>query len=98
MIITSDHGHTDEGGHGGLEKEVVEVKAIFAGKGVAAGKTLQDCTQLDLAPTIAAVLGLPFSGHMEGQICIDAFTWPEETKAKKTEALLKARKELLALQ
>lgn len=95
VIITGDHGHTDTGGHGGLEKEAAEIKVAFYGKGVAAGGQLEGYTQLDLAPTIAAILGLPFTSYMEGRIVADAFTWPEKTTSAKTGLLNEAHRPLL---
>ncbi len=95
VIITGDHGHTDTGGHGGLEKEAAEIKVAFYGKGVAAGGQLEGYTQLDLAPTIAAILGLPFTSYMEGRIVADAFTWPEKTMSAKTGLLNEAHRPLL---
>lgn len=95
VIITGDHGHTDRGGHGGLEKKAVEIKVAFYGKGVAPGGMLEGYTQLDLAPTIAAILGLPFTSYMEGRIVSDAFTWPEGTKSAKTALLNGAHRPLL---
>lgn len=95
IIITGDHGHTDGGGHGGLEKEAVEIKVVFAGKGVATGVIPEGYTQLDLAPTIAALLGLPFTSYMEGRIVTPAFTWPGETIDKKVTLLNETHRPLL---
>ncbi len=95
IIITGDHGHTDTGGHGGLEKEAAEIKVAFYGKGVTAGGNLEGYTQLDLAPTIAAILGLPFTSYMEGRIVTEAFTWPEKTMEAKTALLTEAHRPLL---
>lgn len=95
IIITGDHGHIDSGGHGGLEKEAVEIEVVFYGKGVAPGRLPDGYTQLDLAPTIAALLGLPFSSYMEGRIVTGAFDWPEETAAAKSALLSEAQRPLL---
>lgn len=95
IIITGDHGHINGGGHGGLEKQAAEVKVVFAGKGVTAGGVLEGYTQLDLAPTIAALLGLPFTSYMEGRIVADAFTWPEEALSSKKRLLDETHRPLL---
>lgn len=71
VIITSDHGHVDRGGHGGEEPEVVEVPLILAGAGIARGATSTDATLLDLAPTISALLGLPAPGHAFGRTLVE---------------------------
>ncbi|NLA05739.1 MAG: sulfatase-like hydrolase/transferase, partial [Firmicutes bacterium] len=96
IIITGDHGHIDSGGHGGLEKEAAEIKVAFYGKGVAAaGEIPEGYSQLDLAPTIAALLGLPFTSYMEGRIVSEAFDWPAETVAAKEALLDEAHRPLL---
>jgi hypothetical protein len=74
VIVTADHGHTDAGGHGGWEPEVSLVPLVIAGKGVKVqGEQWQqlppegyrspamqaNASQLDVAPTIAALLGAP---------------------------------------
>lgn len=96
IIITGDHGHIDSGGHGGLEKEAAEIKVAFYGKGVAAaGEIPAGYSQLDLAPTIAALLGLPLTSYMEGRIVSEAFDWPAETVAAKKTLLDEAHRPLL---
>ena len=96
IIITGDHGHIDSGGHGGLEKEAAEIKVAFYGKGVAAaGEIPEGYSQLDLAPTIAALLGLPLTSYMEGRIVSEAFDWPAETVAAKKTLLDEAHRPLL---
>ena len=96
IIITGDHGHIDGGGHGGMEKDAAEIKVVFYGKGVAAaGEIPGGYSQLDLAPTIAALLGLPFTSYMEGRIVTEAFHWPDETVAAKRALLDEAHRPLL---
>lgn len=72
VIIVADHGHTDRGGHGGLEPEVVEVPLILVGKGVAPGADVGDARLADVAPTAAALLGLPAPGHGLGRTLTEA--------------------------
>jgi len=88
IMITSDHGMTHTGrllpagGHGGPEREAVEAPLIIKGKGVS-GEELTGYTQVDFAPTIAGLLGLPFTAYMEGNIMTDAFQWDESTVQEK---------------
>ncbi|MBT7781879.1 MAG: sulfatase-like hydrolase/transferase, partial [Anaerolineae bacterium] len=56
VIITSDHGHIDRGGHGGHEEIVLTEPLILAGAGIAPGE-YPDTQMIDFAPTIAALLG-----------------------------------------
>ena len=67
VIVLADHGHTRRGGHGGLEPEVVQVPLIVAGAGVRVGGALVNARLIDIAPTAAALLGLPAPGHGVGR-------------------------------
>ncbi|MBV8760312.1 MAG: alkaline phosphatase family protein [Deltaproteobacteria bacterium] len=67
IVITADHGHTGRGGHGGLEPEVLTVPLILAGAGVKPGAVSLDAHLVDLAPTVAALLGMPAPGHGLGR-------------------------------
>jgi arylsulfatase A-like enzyme len=70
LIVTSDHGHIDlrgHGGHGGLEEEVLTVPLVLAGKAVRSGSGWQ-ASQVDIAPTICALLGLPFPATNQGSV------------------------------
>lgn len=66
LVITADHGHRDEGGHGGDEAEVLAIPIVMVGAGIRSSVTI-DGEQADIAPTLAALLGLPLpaasSGH-----------------------------------
>lgn len=80
VIITSDHGHTDEGGHGGVEPEVLSVPLIMAGAGIRSGAAIERASLLDVAPTAAALLGLPAPGHGLGKTLTDVLILPEKTR------------------
>ena len=71
VIITADHGHVTPGGHGGPEPEVSHVPLILVGKGIRAGAKI-DAHLIDVAPTVAALLGVPAPGHAEGHTLVDA--------------------------
>lgn len=72
IIVTADHGHIDRGGHGGVEPEVVEVPLIMAGAGVRPGALVSGARLEDVAPTIAALLGIPAPGQSEGLPLVEA--------------------------
>ena len=67
VVITADHGHTNRGGHGGVEPEVLTVPLVMAGAGVRPGATANDAHLIDIAPTVAALLGIPAPGHGLGR-------------------------------
>ncbi len=76
VIITADHGHTDRGGHGGEEPEVVQVPLIMAGAGIRAEGLLGQAELVDIAPTIAALLGVPPPGHSVGRTLTEVLLLP----------------------
>lgn len=79
LVVFSDHGHLDQGGHGGPEDVVVRSPLVLAGSGVRAGATIGnasaatrdpmtiDAAQTDLAPTLAALLGTRVLRAAQGQ-------------------------------
>ncbi len=71
VIITADHGHTDRGGHGGTEPEVMTVPLIAAGAGITPGATAVDAHLVDIAPTVATLLGIPAPGHGLGRTLVE---------------------------
>lgn len=73
IIVVADHGQTDRGGHGGHGDDVERIPFILAGAGVRAGTTLSgEANLVDLAPTVAALLGVPAPGHALGRTLVDA--------------------------
>ena len=78
LVVFSDHGHLDQGGHGGPEDIVVRSPLVLAGSGVRAGASagggsatardpmVIDAQQTDLAPTLAVLLGTRVLGAAQG--------------------------------
>jgi len=58
LIITSDHGHRDEVGHGGREREVLETPLVIAGRGIRRG--LAPLTNQISHPRYPSSLGFRF--------------------------------------
>jgi hypothetical protein len=65
VILTSDHGHIDAGGHGGPEDVVTTTPLVVGGPGTVIGAT-GEVSQAEVAPTIAALLGLSRPTHATG--------------------------------
>lgn len=63
LVVTSDHGHTNAGGHGGWESEATHVPAVIVGTGVKVGKQTGDLSQI--APTVTALLGVRVPAYAE---------------------------------
>ncbi|MBA3502903.1 MAG: alkaline phosphatase family protein [Myxococcota bacterium] len=85
ILVTSDHGHTDAGGHGGTEPEVLTVPLILAGAGVA-NNTIYDARLIDLAPTVAALLGFPAPGHGLGKTLVDLVALDPDARLRRVDA------------
>ncbi len=66
LVVTADHGHVNRGGHGGWEPEVKTVPLVFVGRGIQPGAYPQ-ARQVDIAPTVAALLGLPMPAFSQGR-------------------------------
>lgn len=74
LIVTADHGHVDRGGHGGPEPEATAVPLLIAGAGIVRGAQAPTARLVDVAPTIAALLGIPAPGHGYGRALVELLT------------------------
>ena len=70
LIITADHGHIEPGGYGGADVAVIETPLIMVGKGIVPG-TYSPIQQVDLAPTLAALLGLNIPALTQGRPALE---------------------------
>ena len=71
LVVTADHGHVPEGGHGGPEPSVMEVPLVLMGSGVRPGVT-GTATQADVASTLAVLLGVDIPAANQGRPLLDA--------------------------
>lgn len=98
LLVTADHGHLDRNngggsGHGGWEREVTTVPLVMAGAHVRPGE-MPVGRQVDVVPTVAALLGLPAPAHSLGQVLWAGLDVPDEVRADKE---LKRASQFLAL-
>ena len=70
ILILSDHGQIDSGGHGGQETNVLTEPYLFAGKSIKPGN-FPDIQMVDIAPTISVLLGLNIPATNQGQPLLD---------------------------
>ncbi len=82
LVITSDYGHLDAGGHGGTEEIVADVPFLIVGPGVAPGR-YNAIDQSDVAPTLAALLGLPIPAESEGIVRFEMLNLEMPLRAEK---------------
>lgn len=80
VLVTSDHGHIDTGGHAGWEPVVLRVPLIAVGKGILPGE-YPDAYQADIAPTAAVLLGIAIPSHNQGDPLFDQIDAPNSLKA-----------------
>ncbi len=83
VIVFSDHGMLDEGGHGGLAEQETHASLIISGKGIkSAGVINENLSRMnDVIPTILAMLGLPLAASMNGAILFDSISTSVKTNA-----------------
>ena len=89
FLITSDHGHVHRrgaGGHGGGEDEVLEVPLILFGTAIRENSGWRGA-QVDVAPTICALLGLPLPSTNQGGVLWHSLdvTGSDETELRRRE-------------
>lgn len=90
LVVTADHGHVDRGGHGGDEPEVLQIPWIMAGKGIRSGTVLRG-RQIDVAPTVAALLGTEIPASNQGRILLDALEGDDSVKQALLENLFQQK-------
>ncbi len=72
VLLTSDHGATDSGGHGGASEAETTAPLFAFGRGIAAGARV-NVNQIDLAPTLSCLMGLPFPATSLGRPAVELF-------------------------
>ncbi len=93
LIVTSDHAHLSDGGYGGADGEVVITPLVMAGGRVAPGSR-DEIEQIDIAPTIAALLGTAVPSAAQGEILFDAVLMDEAESTEKWVSWAQQRVEL----
>ncbi|KAK9112847.1 hypothetical protein Scep_020366 [Stephania cephalantha] len=77
LVIASDHGMTESGNHGGSSYEETDSLAIFIGLESKlpeyAPATCKTVSQVDLAPTLALLLGVPIPKNNAGILIAEIF-------------------------
>ena len=66
IVVVTDHGHLDEGGHGGREPEVATAWAAAAGPGIRPGAAPLITRQEEVAPLVLAAAGPPGNAGWPG--------------------------------
>ena len=94
IVVFSDHGQIDSGGHGGQDPVVLIEPFVIAGKGVKPG-TYPDIKMVDVAPTLAALLGANLPASTQGQVRIEMLDLPESVVSALPDATKNQQSSLL---
>ena len=96
MIVFSDHGQIDRGGHGGQDPIVLVEPFIMAGAGITPGK-YGDMQMVDVAPTVAALLGTNIPAPSQGNVLADMLALTPEQNLAIQSALTKQQSILIEM-
>jgi hypothetical protein len=67
LLVISDHGQIDAGGHGGQDPICLQEPFVLVGAGVVPGD-YGNVNMVDVAPTLAALLGVNIPASAQGQV------------------------------
>lgn len=96
LLVVSDHGQIDPGGHGGPEAVVLSEPFVLAGAGVRPGH-YAGINMVDVAPTLAALLGASLPASSQGQVRSEMLFLPEDLLSKLPAAIEKQQSQLSRL-
>ncbi|GAB4504292.1 MAG: hypothetical protein Fur0043_12860 [Anaerolineales bacterium] len=80
VIVVSDHGQIDAGGHGGQDPIVLLEPLVMAGAGITPGQ-YGEVDMVDVAPTLAALLGTNIPAAAQGQVLTGMLTLSDTKRA-----------------
>jgi hypothetical protein len=81
VVITSDHAITNRGGHGGSDAESRQTPVVMLGRPIRQVSGLA-VDQVDLTPTLAALLGVPIPAQSTGRIIHEALNVSSEERER----------------
>jgi hypothetical protein len=94
IFVFSDHGQIDAGGHGGQDPITLVEPFVAAGAGILPG-AYGDIQMVDLAPTVAALLGANIPAANQGDALTEMLALTSEQKTAVELALSKQQSSLL---
>ncbi len=80
LLVISDHGQIDQGGHGGDDPVTLIEPFVLLGAGVIPGQ-YGDVEMVDVAPTVAALLGISIPASSQGRGLTEILAFSEEQAA-----------------
>jgi hypothetical protein len=94
VIVVSDHGQIDRGGHGGQDPIVLLEPFVLAGAGIKPG-AYPDGNMADVPTTVAALLGINIPASSEGVVRTDMLNLTADQQTNINSALLAQKSQLL---
>jgi len=95
LLIISNHGHIDRGGHGGHDAVTLLEPFVLIGKGVNAG-VYEDIYLVDVAPTVAAILGTNLPASTQGRVLTEMLRMPDDSSQTLKNETARQQAQLLA--
>jgi hypothetical protein len=96
VLVCSDHGHIDLGGHGGSDPIVIQQPFVLAGAHVRPG-VYDDVQMVDVAPTLAVLLGTNLPAISQGTPRVEMLAdLPQDLLTNLDEAIIAQQQLLLA--
>jgi hypothetical protein len=96
LLVCSDHGHIDQGGHGGHDSVVLTEPFVLVGAGVRPGAN-GDINMVDVAPTLAAMLGANIPASSQGRVLEEMLLLGQDRQRAVQSALLAQQERLVEL-
>jgi hypothetical protein len=90
LIVVSSYGLLDQGSHGADEPITLYTPFVMVGESVRTGK-YKEVSATDLAPTIAALLGIPAPSAAQGQMRVEMLRMNAADRADKLVSLASQR-------
>ncbi len=94
LVVLSDHGQIDAGGHGGQDPVVLVEPFVLVGSGINPG-VYGDIQMVDVAPTLSALMGLSLPATTQGQVLVEMILLPDSTLSILGKATQAQQSELL---
>ncbi|HSM25439.1 MAG TPA: alkaline phosphatase family protein [Anaerolineaceae bacterium] len=95
LVICSDHGQIDQGGHGGQDEITLIEPFVMVGKGIRSGE-YDDILMVDVAPTLAALSGINLPASTQGRVLEEMIFMPATTRLELKSETARQQSQLLA--
>lgn len=95
LMVVSDHGQIDKGGHGGNEQVTLREPFVASGVGIIPG-TYAEIDMVDVAPTLATLLGTSIPSSSQGRPLMEMLDLSSEQVASVMEIVNEQQSNLLS--